>query len=78
MLFLLSLVGDGGAGFPICEQRKQKQEPCLSSSEEYLVPLCPRCSGQESTADGLSERNQAIALALLHAGLSIEACITLA
>lgn len=78
MLFLLSLVGEGGAGFPICEQRKQKQEPCLSTTEKCLVPALPRCSGQKSTADGLSEQDQAITLALLHAGFSIKACVTLA
>lgn len=77
MLFLLSLVGDGGAGFPICKQ-KAKQEPGLLTTEECLVPL-PCYSDQKSTADGLSEPNQPIALALLHAGLSIKAaCIMLA
>lgn len=43
MLFLLSLVGDGGAGFPICKQKKPKPslEPVLSMTGEYLTPLCP-------------------------------------
>lgn len=45
MLFLLSLVGDGGAGFPICKQTnkqtKTQLEPVLSMTTGYLTSLCP-------------------------------------
>lgn len=82
MLFLLSLVGDGGAGFPICKQKKNPQTITGTSfidDRRVSDPSLPCYRAQKSTADGLSERNQAITLALLHTGLSIKAaCITLA
>lgn len=81
MLFLLSLVGDGGAGFPICKQKKPKTINGTSFIDDRRVsdPSVPCYRAQKSTADGLSEQNQAITLALLHTGLSIKAaCITLA
>lgn len=59
MLFLLSLVGDGGAGFPICEQNRNP----IYRQPSSVLSLCPVVA----TRNGLSEQNQAITLSLLRA-----------
>ena len=45
MLFLLSLVGEGGAGFPICNNRSHKILNDFKTSHGWVaLCLCPHCT----------------------------------
>lgn len=59
-------------------QTKNKTGTRFIDDQGVVGPSLHCCSNQKLTADGLSEQKQAIALALLHTGLSIKAaCIRL-